>query len=222
MSVYEVNTRSDSLRLIATGAAIKHLHASSTLHGVQVLAASAMNGAGIGHLRFDGTLLRYKAPGSTTYGSGTTSTSNGTYLVFDGDDANKYLRVTIYADYTQPGEARLILQDVYNNALAQDNVTAGEATAGDVSAVELTLHNYNGTQVQNVKVWITDDASHIEISDDGITWVAPTSEGHGDQLTFASIDAGAEVAIHVRRTIAAAEQYDPSILAAIQYTWEGA
>ena len=215
-------TRADSLRLTLASVEILSLSAVGTIPGVIVLAAAGRNGQGDGMLRStgDGTLLSWRAPGSATYGLKVDCSSDGTYLLEDGDDHDCWLRVQVYASYlsSTPATARVDLQDRLQNGISSDDVTAAEATAGDVETYTVTLENDAATNLSGLKVWITDpDANTLEISDDNATWVSPTTEETA--LALPDLAAGATDTLYCRRTVAAAEPSSPSVLQLLHFAF---
>jgi len=175
-----VNTRADALRLEISDVEITGLHAVGAIPGVVVLAAAGLNGPGAGLLRShgDGASISWRAPGSETSGTEVSVGTDGSYLLEDGEDTDKWLRVQVYADYllSLPTEATVYLTDVFNNGVGHDNVTAGESTSGNVETYQITLVNDTATDLMNLKCWIGDGAENIEISMDGTNWYRPVTE----------------------------------------------
>lgn len=220
-------TYADMLRIEAASVEVQHLHAVGTIPGVAILAAAGRCGTGTGRIRSrrDGTRLQFKAPGSSTYGRVVHVAANGNYLLMDGDDADKWVRVAVYASHllASPAEAAVFLKDVYENAVSHDDVTAGEASAGDITTYTLSMSNVSNVHLSQVKVWLTqysgDAAVALEISDDGASWVAPTTEGTA--LVMADIAPSGTVTLHIRRTVTAASDSDADVLGRIHYSFSG-
>lgn len=230
MTILLAGERSDALRLEFGGSQVVDLLQVGAIPGVAILFAGGENGPGTGKLRStgDGTLLQWRAPGSATFGAAVSVGSDGDYVLEDGDDPDSFLRVRVFTSFlVGPGEADVVTRDTYNE-LGPDDVTAAEASAGAVETRVFGLFNRHAhNDAQDVRVWI-DPATAlppatggIEISDDGATWVTPTSPTHIDALTFASIAPGASVSIHMRRTINASTPFDPSVLNVLKWDWLG-
>lgn len=213
----------DALRLEVASVEVDHLTAVQTIPGVVITAAADRNGPGIGWLRSteDGTLLSWKAPESSNYGSGQPCDADGSYLLEDGDDVSKWVRCQVYVDFlsSQSIEARVFLADIYNNDTAHDDVTASEAAAGNVETWTLTMENAGTLILSFLKVWIDSAVSGLEISDDGASWVSPTTESTA--LEFPDLLPGATDTLHIRRTISAAADSDPDVLNHLHITFSG-
>jgi len=206
-------TEADSLRLTSQGAEIKHLHAVGALPGVVVEAVAAKNGPGVGRLRSsgDGTQVAWKAPGSSAYGTAVTLERDRVYLLEDGDDADKWIRIRALTSYVGgPSEARVVLEDRYANGVGHDDVTAAEASAGNVATYQIGLHNASASTLTGITVWLDPATVNLEISADNSTWVAPTSEATG--LAFADLPANSSHTLYLRRTITAGAAADPAVL----------
>lgn len=193
---------------------IVHLLTSGTLPGVSILAAAARNGQGTGYLKTTGTAgvnLSWKAPGSSGFGPEVDVASDGSYLLEDPDSA-KWLRVQVYKDYLRSGPAQgaVRLYEVYNNGIGHDDVTAAEASAGDVASYNVIMKNDSPKILIAPRVWLDAAVSDLEISDDNIVWVSPTTEPTA--LLFPDLAAGGSDTLYLRRTIAAAATFDPKIL----------
>lgn len=218
--------RCDALRLEVSGAETHSLRAIGTLPGVVVLAAAGRNGRGTGMLRTSGsgTWLSWRAPGSNRFGAAVVCDSDGSYLLEDGRDLSKWLRVEVHVDYLVPGavDARVYLADAYNNGHAHDDVSAAEADAGDIEDYTITLANDSLGDLIDVKAWLElDTAQKIEISSDDINYYAPTFEDHVNALSWARITAGGSETLYLRRTIAASAGYDPGVLNQLKFAWTG-
>lgn len=172
-------TRSDSLRIHLTGAAsdgaaqsdpnaslgnyrssteVQALSATAPVNvtGVTIDAAAGQNGTGTGTLTYTaaGTLLQWTAP-SGSIGTGVNVGSNGTYIIEDGGDTTKYVRVTVVSASLPGGNQTdsITLSDVYNKQF--DNVSASEASAGDIEYRGLMIQNQNAAQIDGVKAYIS-------------------------------------------------------------------
>ena len=210
-----VATRADSLRLESSGTEIVHLNAVGTIPGVVVLAVAARNGLGTGTIRSegDGNTLSWRAPGSETFGDAVTVAADGELLLEDGEDTNKWVRIEIHFAELAPGSASegVLLDDVYNNAIVnKSGITAAQASAGVAEAYTVTMANDGSFTLENLDVWIDAAVSGIEISDDGVVWVSPTTEGTA--LSFPNLAASGTDTLHIRRTIGAASPSDPAVI----------
>ena len=211
-------TRADALRFKVGESEITHLIAAGGIPGVIVKQAAAKNGAGIGRLRSagDGTLLSWKAPGSAVWGDAYhCHVDEQEYVLEDGEDHDKFVRVQIAADFLTPGsvEALVYLQEVYNNGIASDDVSAAEASAGDVETYQITMENVGSETLQKLVVWLDPGVSGLEISENGSSWVNPTTEETA--LAFPDLPAGQTDILHVRRTIGAGAEPDPAVLSCL-------
>lgn len=215
----------DSLKFSVSAVEVSHLHAIGSIPGVRIDFVAGLNGPGVAIIRsrFDGRSLSWMAPGSTRFGSDAVVTADGMYLLSDGDDANKYVRVEAYESFLPSGNrtAKVLLTDRFNNAVADDDVEAAEASAGDVKTWAITITNQYASDVHRVRVWLDASVGDLEISDDGSTWVAPDSESHADVLEFGSLAAAATATLHVRRTIGSSTASDADILNWLHGSFEG-
>lgn len=215
----------DSIRIEQSGTEVRHLEAVRTLPGVVVLNVAASNGPGMGRLKTsgDGTLLAWQAPGSSTFGTAVDVSADDTYLLADGEDADKWIRVEVYADYLAPTprSTRVHLKDLYENGPGHDDVTAAEASAGDVVTYELGVANDSAATVYNIRAWLdaaADGNAYLELSADEVDWSTPTSEPAGVEL--GNVLTGNSATLYVRRTIPASESYDPDLLAHLHFGFD--
>lgn len=220
-----VGTRNDGLRLKLGGNEFHFLGFVGALSGVVVLASAARNGVGSGRLLCSGGMMQWQAPGSATPGAAVNVSAGGAFLVEDGEDASKWLRIHVYPAYLPlTGQARVLMQDRFNE-LGPDDVDASDALAGETETVEFTLHNVSGNAIVNAKLWIDPAGSGapvLEVSDDGVTFVAPDSELHADVLVWPLIAVGESKSIWIRRTIGAATGSVAEALNLLQWAWLGA
>lgn len=224
MTVLLAASRGDALRVrTSAGVEIPSLTAIGAIPGVVPLAAAGANGPGTGRLRSqgDGTLLQWRAPGSSTYGEAVTVAADGSYLLEDGEDTAAWLRVYVRTAFlvAGPAEAEVLLGDLYN-ALGPDDVTAAEATAGLVEVTQFQLYNAGAHRIDSLAVWLGASVVGLEISTDGVAWSAPTTEGAA--LAFGNVAPAAFATLHVRRTISAGAANNPKITDLIRFSWEGA
>jgi len=215
----------DSLRVEVSATESLSMKTVGTLYGVAVLAVGGRNGTGDGKIRStqDGTYLSWKAPGSATWGAPVHAGADGTYLLLDGDDIDKYVRVQAYTDYLNPNPAESLvhIKDRYANGIGHDDVTAGEATAGDTTDYSVTIANDNYVGLSHVNFWLTplSVANGLWISDDNATWVQPVYEA--DALSLGNIAGNADTTLYIRRVIAAGAASNIYVLNELVYTFEG-
>lgn len=213
----------DALRLEVSSVEIQQFATVHTIPGVVILLVAARNGPGQGRIRStgDGTLLSWRAPDSSTFGTPLDCSADGTYVLEDGEDPDKYIRIQVYADYLTPGpiESRVYLDDLYDNGAVDDDVTAEEAAAGDVATYTITLENASGYILSGIVVWLAYPSEDLEISDDGAAWVSPTDEESG--LAFPDLPVGGTDVLHLRRTIAAGASSESSVLNLFHIGFDG-
>ena len=216
-------TQGDALRIEIASVESRSLAAVGTIPGVAVLAAAGRNGPGVGRLRAmqDGTYLHWRAPGSATFGPATHCEADADVLIRDGEDTDKWVRARVALDYLVAGpvDGSVHLGDRFGNAVGHDNVTAAEALAGNVEAYTVDLANVSTLILSSVVAWLDAAVSGLEISDDGITYVSPTSEATG--LSLADIPAGGSITFYLRRTVAATAASDPEVLNHICLAFDG-
>ena len=235
-----VATRSDALRLQVPlgGAEIRSLHAAPVgpIPGVAVLAVAAINGpsgggggsGGAGRVRSygDGTLLAWRAPGSATFGETVDVSAGGSFLLEDGEDTDKWVRISVDPDWLNPAAAAgdVFLADVYENWVGYFDVTAAQALAGNVQTWSIALKNASGSPIWDLKVWLDSSiagVNGIQISTDNVNWYAPDAEDHADVLEFGDLAAAAVATLYVKRTIPAAAPSDPDVLNWLHCSWDG-
>jgi hypothetical protein len=224
MTVLVAGSRGDALRLQVGASNVQHLALIGTIRGVTPLAVAGRCGEGTGSIRSFGSPPRrfaFRAPGSSTWGEEVTVGSTGDYLLEDGDDTNKWLRVRIDLAWLAdvPAEARVFLRDRYNE-LGPDDVTSSEASAGSVETLTVTCANVGSHRLASLKAWLEVGVSGIELSPDNVAWSAPTSEGAG--VALGNVEAGLTVPLYLRRTITAGAASAAKVLNQINFSWEGA
>jgi hypothetical protein len=220
----EVDTGQDALHFEQSSTEIQQLRAIRTLDGVAVTFASGRNGPGIGRLKStgNGTVLSYRAPGSSTFGRPVVCGTNaGEYRLDDGEDVGKYVRIQIWTSKVIPGsaQANVRLDDIYGNGISNDDVTASEAAAGDVADHNIQLKNYSNTILSHVKVWLDKTVVYLQISDDDATWISPTTESTAQDI--ADILPGATQTLYFRRTIVAGTSRSSGILNLLHCSYTG-
>jgi hypothetical protein len=216
----------DALRITASSVESLPLRSIGTIPGVAVLASAARNGTGLGTIASsvsgmdgDQIALSWTDPGGGP-GAPVLIPSDGDYLLEDGTDLEKWLRVRVYLEYIKAGSAGTVrLSSVYNNAVASDDVSAAEAAAGDVETWTVGVTNGSTVGLSHVVGWIDSDTDGIHISANGSTWVNPTSEGTG--LAIGNLAAGATYTLHMKRTITASATADAAAVNLLHFSWEG-
>lgn len=212
----------DSLRITTPGSVEKALlKAVGTLPGVAVKWVAAKNGPGTGMLRAsgeNGNRLSWRAPGSGTFGTAVDCSVDGTYLLEDGEDPDKFLQVQVYNSYLSGGsrDAQLYIKDVFENSISQDDITAAEAAAGNMLTWSMRLYNDGGLIASQVKIWVDAGVSDITISV-GAGYSCPTTEATA--LSIADIAPGGYQRFWIRRTIGAAKGYDPDVLNHLHFSF---
>jgi len=218
-----VGTHADALRLTVASVEVRHLTAVGTVPGVVIDAVAARNGEGTGRLRCDGNELQWQAPDSATWGDVefVDVENDASYLLEDGEDRSKWIRVDVYPDYLPDGAAEVgvVLTDVRENGVSNDDVTASEAASGDVTTHTVTLENVGTVTLSQLRVWLDAAVSGLEISDDGASWVSPTSEAAA--LAFPDLAAGDSDTLHVRRTISAGADADAGVVNHLELSFSG-
>ncbi|HUX15706.1 MAG TPA: hypothetical protein VMW52_04485, partial [Phycisphaerae bacterium] len=195
-----------------------------TVPGVVPLAVAGLAGPGpgAGHLRAgeDGSSLAWRAPGSATFGPLAPVALDGDYLLEDGEDADKWLRVRVYVDDLPDGaaEAEVLIQDRYANGLGHDDVTAAEAAAGDQADWTLTLENVSAVRLERVVAWLVNTVA-IEISADDVTYRRPTLEV--EALGLGAVEPAGSIPLYVRRTVAAGAGPQPRLLNRLRLAFNG-
>lgn len=215
-----VATHADALELSLSSVEIVHLTAVGTVSGIRILFVAARNGVGMGRIRNNGSLASWQAPGSSTWGDWAEVGTDGNYILEDGEDRDKYVRVAVLNAYLSAGfnEQRVVLQDVYDNAVSHDDVTAGEATAGDVTTHNVIMTNVSTMGLSDLRVWLDAAVAGMEIND-GSGWVSPTTESAA--LVFGALAPAATDTLQLRRTIGAAAPSDPDVLNHLHFSWNG-
>jgi hypothetical protein len=205
----------DALRLEISGVELHHLAAVGAAPGVAAIMPGARNGPGTGWLRTSGAgnVLAWRAPGSATYGQEVTCDADGQYVLGDGEDVDKFVRVQVWQNWlNRPGEFPIHLRDVYNNSVALDDVTAAEAAAGKVDVWTIGLRNAGQEPLENVRMWLDPAGdANMALSLDGETWSQATTESAG--LWVGPLLAPNGTApVWLRRTIAAGAASTPKRL----------
>ncbi len=208
----------DLLRIEIDSVEVCHLTAVGTIPGIVVTLAAARNGPGLGALQNAAGSLSWRAPGSDTFGDPVDGSAGGTFVLCDGEDDDKWIRITVYQNFLESGsQADVALADRYNNGVAAADVTAEEASAGDVLDYSITLRNPANRPATDVSAWL--DAAcdpRTSLSLDGVAWSRPTESS---TMAIPAIAAGESVPIYLRRTVAEGEPADPRQLVFLHFSF---
>lgn len=217
-----VATRGDALRLtLIASSDIVHLDVFGTIPGVYIAGSTgtgltpvaALNGVGTGHIKGDGRNIQWKAPGSSQYGPlVNAAVDNGVYMLEDGDDRDKWIKIIVHGDFLAAilVEDKVLLNDLWNNQISLDDVTSGEAAAGDITTYQVGMDNDSPKTLFDLVVWLDASVSDITISEDNAVFVSPTTEATA--LAFPDLAAAGSDILYIKRTIGAGASSDPDIL----------
>lgn len=221
------HTRADALKLMVDHSIVGSIYDAAlmapirTIPGVILVDASHRNGPGKGAIRseLDGRTLRWRAPGSATFGPGVAVAADADVLLEDGEDHGKYVRAHVKYTYLQATSERAVyLQRLWNLILA--DIASVDALAGVVAhRTDLILHNPSPGKIRNVRSWIEPGTDFLQISQDGAVFSAPTSEPTG--LDFGSLDPAADTPFYTRLTIPAATGYRPQVETLLHFSFDG-
>jgi len=115
-------------------------------------------------------------------------------------------------------EAKIYIKDSYHMSVADDDVTASEASTGDATSWERVVENNSGSNITQVKAWLDVECSpYISISNDDATWNTGTTEDTG--ITLADISDGGNVSIYIQRTIPAGTSSDTKEIIIIHFSY---
>ncbi len=218
-----VGDRADALLWKFGSAEVAQFIVIGTVPGVLIEMASAANGPGTGMIKSiaGGAFLAWRAPGSSTFGTPVATGGAYSQVLEDGEDRDKFVRVDHYAAYAKPGtlETRVFLHDVFNNAIADDDVTAAEAAAGYTQAHTVTMRNIGPYTMTELVVWIDPASPHLLISDDGAAWQGPFSEAFA--MAMPDLAPTGEHTLHIQRNGSADEPCDPEVINHLHARWYG-
>lgn len=181
--------------------------------GVQIAFVAALNGEGRGSLWYEaGGLLRWQAPESETPGAAIDVSAGGTFTLLDGDDEDKFVRVTVDEDFlpTYALQAGVELTAAGENDVAGPRISAADAAAGQVATWQLTVHNADAVHaIADVYFWfeeVTDDGPAFELSTNNADWYSPSSEVEAVALMpSVTIAAAGSRTLYLRRTTTAGQ-----------------
>lgn len=181
------------------------------LAGCRVVGVAGANGPGNGTLATDGNgYLRWTAPGSLVDGDAVYAGAGGTVLLYDGDDPDKWIRLTVTAARLPAGPATAIVSlRAGLNVGCNDANVAWDASFPVVTSVQLTLANQTPKALTTCKAWIDPDCDSLEISWDGVNWYSHTSESAAGPMGSQTIAASGTRTLYTRRTIGGGETPEP-------------
>lgn len=210
-----VNRRGHALQFLdAGGDESIHLTHIGTIPGIVIDRVGARNGVGIGRIKSVGSVVSWRAPGSGSFGPPTDchiEADSGEFLIEDGEDRDKWVKVTSYPAFFPDVEqaSDVHITDLYGNEIGLDDVTSGEATAGDVSAFGVTMKNGSSVALTNIGLWLDRSAVGLELSEDNIAFSSPTNEANA--VAFPDLAGLGTDIVYIRRTIAAGASANPRI-----------
>jgi len=209
----------DGLRITVSGTPVASLDWIGAIPGVQIVAVAGRNGPGFGRLRSerDGSWIAWRAPGSTTYGPPVQATTSGEFVIHDGEDRDKWIRVEVFVDYF-PGFAstrEIELVDRFENPVSGPDVAAADASAGLTTTETYTLENVSPWTFHQVRAWVDPQTVTMNTSDDGAAWVTPTTEAAA-LLLADRLDPGRTVVLFSQRVIPAGSYFSAGTLLGLQ------
>jgi len=213
----------------------------NSLSGIRIDHVSWANGTGNGLLESTtADTVAWTAP-SGTQGAEVTIANGETKILEDGADSNKYVRVrrTSATDLSL-SVCTVVLTEVYNNVIGMDNVESTEAASGLVSYRCVMVRNVSVLTLTNIKIWIDEDTAglalgwEVPIGDGslgndqtgigdgdepaGVDWNTGTTAGTGLQL--ASLTAGSNYGLWIRRTISPGASASTGILTSVHWSFD--
>ena len=198
--------------------------AIGALDGVAVTHAGGRCGEGHAYIESYGTnQLRFRAPGSSSYGPAVTIPADGEYVLTDGDDGYSHVRVYVDLDRLASAGAtgRVVFRDRYDG-IAGDMVSAAEAVVGDVEYVVVRIKNVSSCILSGLSVWYdAADTSGYDLAlAAGGPWVDANAEGSAlDLPDLAPLPAYDD--LYVRRTIGAGASMSLNKLCHLKFGWDG-
>jgi hypothetical protein len=212
----------DAIEIAISGAEVISYTATGTLEGVEVVHISGACSPGEGMMRAtgDGLTLSWKAPGDSGFGTDVAIEGDGEYVLLSADES-QWIKVEVYTSWMPggPQSAAVQLHENYANGVAGDDVTSAQASGGHQTNLTFTAENKTGRIMTSVRFWLTAAAAAVgfELSTDGVSWSAPTSEGAA--IYDGTLSPGTPVTFHIRRTIAASTESDPHVTNQINYSF---
>lgn len=205
----------------AADAEISMLRPMGTVPGVRFVLIGGANGPGRGFLRCDGSgNLYWRAPGSATWGAAVAVAAGGTFWLFDGDDVDAFVQISVTAAYlpTAAWETPVELFDRYNTALSGSDDEAG-AGAGSWT---VKIYNGHAAQVDNITMWLEADeptSRTCTLNPAAAGAVCPLTEAEGvAQFGEHDLGAGLSLSVEITRTPEAAAHH--SKLLKLHLAWD--
>lgn len=206
-----------------SGTELTQMSRIGTVSGVAIEHVAGLNDAASGTIRVaaDGRTFQFKAPGSSAYGPPLVVLDGWTVtdILRDGDDPDKYLRVSIDAVNLPSGqmEGHTTFRRRYYEGT---DVTAAQAQAGNVGTLPFKMKNVSPLILSNLRAWLDNSVSFLEISDDMLgPWVSPTTEAAAQE--FPDLAPGDTDIVWVRRTIPAVTGFDPAVAFWLHFAFDG-
>jgi hypothetical protein len=189
---------------------VHHLTTAGSLQGVVPILVAARNGPGVGRIKVINGQLSWKAPYSSRFGNPVECNADGTYILCDGEDEDKFIKIDVHTEYlpSEDFEAKIYLSEVYNNPVAQDDVIAVDAQTGVVLQYQLSVRNTSSITFSHIRIFLNPVADpRTELSLDGVNWYKPYTESEGLQIE--SLGSGQSITLNIKRTIAAGQSEKP-------------
>jgi len=217
-----LNAGPDSLIFQISAAEVKPLAAVGTVSGVAISFVSGSVGPGSALLAYTNNLtaLRFRAPGSASFGEYVEVSGGGDYIVADGENRSKYIRVTVTPAKLPESDSQslVFIQEMNDNSAGGTPATAAQAAAGQVLDYFIDIYNQSNFPAQAIVAWIDPLAgSEFQISNDNATWVSPKTEAVG--ISIANIAPAGTGVLYIRRTIAAGAAADPDLLSVFRCSY---
>lgn len=203
-------------------ATVPMLRAVGTIPGVAILHAAGRNGPGIGLIASDSSgRLRWRAPGSASFGPEVEPVADGQYVLEDGADRDKFVRVQTYSAFMINSMSDAVyLDELYGTPIAAADIDAADASTGKTENFVIPMFNDGNVIMSNIVAWLDPSAVDLEISDDpGGPWITGTTEATG--FSFGDIPVSGARGMILRRTIGAASPADPDVLNLVHVAFDG-
>ena len=101
--------------------------------------------------------------------------------------------------------------------MGYEDVAAEDAAAGEIVTYNFGLRNVSSSRVHRPSIWLDPATDDLQISDDQVTWVSPTTEATA--LVLPDMDPNDLDVLYVKRTIGAAAESSPSVLNLLQLSF---
>jgi hypothetical protein len=165
---------------------------------------------GVGFLEYDGSRLRWTAPGESVAGAWVTVSGASHTLYSDDYSTHVEARITAASLPIGAASSSVYLRDSYGSLATPGDVDAEDALAGVVRSWTLTFRNGDSVSC-SMKVYLGGaSAGTFEVSANNSDWSSPVTEGTA--LSFGTINASATATIYLREIIASSTAFDPSVL----------